>query len=207
MASPYVGEIRIFAGNFAPLGWMFCEGQLLPIEEYDTLFNLIGTTYGGDGQSRTFGLPDLRAGRLPITPWQLVARRFSNRNLADNGGVEQVTLTLQQIPIHNHSLLVSGQFCRWKLGLGQMSSRTGGRHADLPGDHPGVRAQRPGYDQRRRQPAARQFSALSLCGFHHLAFWGLPLSNLRSSFFAIFVRKPSSSLTHVRPFRRGRSAS
>ena len=64
MAQPYVGEIRMFAGNFAPAGWMFCEGQLLPISENETLFNLIGTTYGGDGQS-TFALPDLR-GRLPI---------------------------------------------------------------------------------------------------------------------------------------------
>ena len=64
MAQPYVGEIRMFAGNFAPAGWMFCEGQLLPISEYETLFNLIGTTYGGDGQS-TFALPDLR-GRVPI---------------------------------------------------------------------------------------------------------------------------------------------
>ncbi len=64
MAQPYVGEIRMFAGNFAPAGWMFCEGQLLPISENETLFNLIGTTYGGDGQS-TFALPDLR-GRLPM---------------------------------------------------------------------------------------------------------------------------------------------
>jgi microcystin-dependent protein len=64
MGQPYVGEIRIFAGNFAPAGWMFCEGQLLPIAENETLFNLIGTTYGGDGQS-TFALPDLR-GRLPL---------------------------------------------------------------------------------------------------------------------------------------------
>ena len=64
MAQPYVGEIRMFAGNFAPAGWMFCEGQLLPISENETLFQLIGTTYGGDGES-TFALPDLR-GRIPI---------------------------------------------------------------------------------------------------------------------------------------------
>ena len=64
MAQPYVGELRIFAGNFAPAGWMFCQGQLLPISEYDTLYNLIGTTYGGDGQS-TFGLPNL-ASRVPV---------------------------------------------------------------------------------------------------------------------------------------------
>ena len=64
MSQPYVGEIRMFAGNFAPAGWMFCEGQLLPISEYETLFNLIGTTYGGDGTS-TFALPNLQ-GRLPL---------------------------------------------------------------------------------------------------------------------------------------------
>ena len=63
MAQPYVGEVRMFAGNFQPAGWMFCEGQLLPISENETLFNLIGTTYGGDGQA-TFGLPDLRGRAL-----------------------------------------------------------------------------------------------------------------------------------------------
>ena len=98
MAQPYVGEIRMFAGNFAPAGWMFCEGQLLPISENDTLFNLIGTTYGGDGQS-TFGLPDLR-GRVPI--------HFGNGFiLAETGGAEQVTLTVQQIPAHSHAFLAS----------------------------------------------------------------------------------------------------
>ena len=98
MAQPYVGEIRMFAGNFAPAGWMFCEGQLLPISENETLFNLIGTTYGGDGQS-TFGLPDLR-GRLPI--------HFGNGfTLAETGGVEEVTLTVQQIPAHTHPMLGS----------------------------------------------------------------------------------------------------
>jgi len=98
MAQPYVGEIRMFAGNFAPAGWMFCEGQLLPISEFETLFNLIGTTYGGDGQS-TFALPDLR-GRLPI--------HFGNGfTLAETGGVEEVTLTVSQIPAHSHPLLAS----------------------------------------------------------------------------------------------------
>src|SRR2546427_3527428 len=93
MAQPYIGEIRMFGGNFAPAGWMFCDGQLLPISENDTLFTLIGTTYGGDGQS-TFALPDLR-GRLPV--------HFGNgRILAENGGVETVTLTTQQIPAHTH---------------------------------------------------------------------------------------------------------
>lgn len=98
MAQPYVGEIRMFAGNFAPAGWMFCEGQLLPISENETLFQLIGTTYGGDGQS-TFALPDLR-GRLPI-------HQGNGLILAETGGAEEITLTASQIPTHSHPLLAS----------------------------------------------------------------------------------------------------
>jgi microcystin-dependent protein len=98
MAQPYVGEIRMFAGNFAPAGWMFCEGQLLPISENETLFQLIGTTYGGDGES-TFALPDLR-GRVPI-------HQGNGFILAETGGAEEVTLTTQQIPAHSHALLAS----------------------------------------------------------------------------------------------------
>jgi microcystin-dependent protein len=98
MAQPYVGEIRMFAGNFAPAGWMFCEGQLLPISEYETLFNLIGTTYGGDGQS-TFALPDLR-GRLPM-------HMGNGFILAETGGAEEITLTVQQIPAHSHAMLAT----------------------------------------------------------------------------------------------------
>ena len=98
MGQPYVGEIRMFAGNFAPAGWMFCEGQILPISDYETLFNLIGTTYGGDGQS-TFALPDLR-GRIPL--------HFGNgTTLAESGGVETVTLNINQIPSHTHAVLAS----------------------------------------------------------------------------------------------------
>ena len=102
MAQPYVGEIRIFAGNFAPAGWMFCDGQLLPISEFETLFNLIGTTYGGDGQS-TFALPDLR-GRLPL---HFGTGAGSTFQLAESAGVESVTLTTNQIPIHTHAMLCS----------------------------------------------------------------------------------------------------
>ena len=98
MAQPYVGEIRMFAGNFAPAGWMFCEGQLLPISENETLFQLIGTTYGGDGQS-TFALPDLR-GRLPI-------HQGNGFILAETGGAEEITLTSAQIPAHTHPLLAT----------------------------------------------------------------------------------------------------
>jgi microcystin-dependent protein len=98
MAQPYVGEIRMFAGNFAPAGWMFCEGQLLPISEYETLFVLIGTTYGGDGEL-TFALPDLR-GRIPT-------HQGNGFTLAETGGAEEITLTVNQIPAHSHAVLVS----------------------------------------------------------------------------------------------------
>jgi microcystin-dependent protein len=98
MAQPFVGEIRMFAGSFAPAGWMFCEGQLLPISENEVLFQLIGTTYGGDGES-TFALPDLR-GRVPIH----LGNGFI---LAETGGVESVTLTVNQIPLHGHPLLAT----------------------------------------------------------------------------------------------------
>ena len=98
MAQPYVGEIRMFAGNFAPAGWMFCEGQLLPISENETLFQLIGTTYGGDGQS-TFALPDLR-GRIPL-------HQGNGFILAETGGAEEITLTVQQIPAHTHAFLAT----------------------------------------------------------------------------------------------------
>jgi microcystin-dependent protein len=100
MAQPYVGEIRMFGGNFAPAGWMLCEGQLLPISSFDTLFALIGTTYGGDGQS-TFGLPNL-AGRLPMHQGTNQGTSFIVGELA---GDERVTLTTQQIPNHSHNLL------------------------------------------------------------------------------------------------------
>ena len=98
MGQPYVGEIRMFAGNFAPAGWMFCAGQLLPISENETLFQLIGTTYGGDGQS-TFALPDLQS-RIPIHQGNAFV-------LAETGGVEDVTLTVSQTPAHSHTLVAS----------------------------------------------------------------------------------------------------
>jgi microcystin-dependent protein len=88
----------MFAGNFAPAGWMFCEGQLLPISENETLFQLIGTTYGGDGQS-TFALPDLR-GRIPL-------HQGTGLTVAQTGGAEEITLTVQQVPIHSHSLMAT----------------------------------------------------------------------------------------------------
>jgi len=104
MGSPYVGEIRMFAGNFQPAGWAFCDGRLLPISENDVLFNLIGTTYGGDGQE-TFGLPDLQ-GRMPIHAGQGPGIS-QNYQLGEMSGVESVTLSLNQIPNHTHALIAS----------------------------------------------------------------------------------------------------
>lgn len=98
MSVPFIGEVRIFAGNFAPAGWAFCDGSLLPISENDALFNLIGTTYGGDGQT-TFALPDLR-GRVPMH--QGVGPGLSNRVIGQTLGRETVTLLTPQIPQHTH---------------------------------------------------------------------------------------------------------
>src|SRR5690242_14838796 len=103
MAQPYVGEIRMFAGNFAPNGWMFCEGQTLSISENDVLFQLIGTTYGGDGQE-TFNLPNL-ASRVPIHMG--TGPDGTTYQIGEMAGTEQETLTTQQIPSHNHPFTVS----------------------------------------------------------------------------------------------------
>jgi microcystin-dependent protein len=96
MSTPYVGEIRLFGGNYAPLGWAFCNGALLSIPSNDVLFALIGTTYGGDGTT-TFALPDLR-GRLPVH------QNASTYVMGQTAGVENVTLTTAQIPAHSHAL-------------------------------------------------------------------------------------------------------
>ncbi len=124
MAQPYVGEIRMFAGNFAPAGWMFCEGQLLPISENETLFQLIGTTYGGDGES-TFALPDLR-GRIPI-------HQGNGFILAETGGAEEITLTQQQIPAHTHPLLASTAVGTAASPQGSVLAASGSSNVYRPG--------------------------------------------------------------------------
>lgn len=122
MAQPYVGEIRMFAGNFAPSGWMFCDGQTLPISENEVLFQLIGTTYGGDGQE-TFNLPNLQS-RIPL--------HFGTGSdgityeIAEMAGVEQVALTTQQIPAHTHSLLGSGDLATGNASTGNVLATTNG---------------------------------------------------------------------------------
>jgi microcystin-dependent protein len=103
MPEPYVGEIRMFAGNFAPAGWMLCQGQTLPISENDILFTLIGTTYGGDGEE-TFNLPNL-ASRVPMHMG--TGPDSVTYQIGEAAGTESVTLTVQQIPIHTHAMIAT----------------------------------------------------------------------------------------------------
>jgi microcystin-dependent protein len=100
MSDPYIGEIRMFGGNFAPNGWLFCQGQLISIADYDTLFNLIGTTYGGDGESN-FAVPNLQS-RFPL-------HQGSGYPLAATGGLEAVMLIQTQLPVHSHPATASNQ--------------------------------------------------------------------------------------------------
>ena len=117
MSDSYVGEIRLWAGNFAPVGWLFCQGQTLPIAEFEALFQLIGTTYGGDGQE-TFALPDLQ-GRIPV-------HQGNGTVLGQQNGVEEVTLTVSQIPAHTHPLLAA-------QAIGNANSPAGNVLAESPG--------------------------------------------------------------------------
>ena len=103
MSEPFIGEIRMFAGSFAPRGWALCDGQLLAVSQNDALFSLLGTVYGGDGRT-TFGLPDMR-GRIPIHAGQ--GPGLSSRPLGGRGGAESVTVTVPQLPAHSHTFLVS----------------------------------------------------------------------------------------------------
>jgi len=100
MPEPYVGEIRMFGGNFAPAGWSFCDGQLMPISQNDVLFTIIGTTYGGDGQE-TFALPNLQS-RVPM-------HSGNGFVLGEAAGTESVTLTTQQIPVHTHAMIATAE--------------------------------------------------------------------------------------------------
>jgi microcystin-dependent protein len=125
MSDPYIGEIRMFGGNFAPNGWLFCDGSLLAISDYDTLFNLIGTTYGGDGQTN-FAIPNL-ASRVPV-------HTGNGYPLNQSGGAEAVSLSTQQLPTHTHvpqAANTAGSFTSpnaafWaSWGDGQYSTATG----------------------------------------------------------------------------------
>jgi len=127
MSDPYIGEIRMFGGNFAPAGWAFCQGQLMPISENDALFTLLGTTYGGDGQE-TFGIPDLQ-GRAPLHQGQ--GNGTSNYIIGQKGGVESVTVTTNQLPVHNHAAPTTT--------TGQQASPTGAILAKATSTQAGLR--------------------------------------------------------------------
>src|SRR5215210_2969743 len=122
MSDPYIGEIRMFGGSFAPAGWAFCSGQLIPISENDTLFTLLGTTYGGDGQS-TFALPNLQS-RVPMHQGTNAGQTFT---LGEMGGVESVTLTTQQMPVHTHALLASDTISNTQTPSGNVAARGSGQ--------------------------------------------------------------------------------
>ncbi|HYD23790.1 MAG TPA: tail fiber protein [Croceibacterium sp.] len=114
MTTPYIGEIRMFAGSFAPAGWAFCDGQAIPISENDALFQVIGTTYGGDGEE-TFNLPNLQS---------RVAMHSGNGHIVgEAGGAESVTLSTQQIPIHSHAPVASSDPASVKGATGGVLGR------------------------------------------------------------------------------------
>lgn len=143
MAQPYVGEIRMFAGNFQPAGWMFCEGQLLPISDNETLFQLIGTTYGGDGE-QTFALPDLR-GRTPL--------HFGGGFvLAETGGVETVTLAVSQMPSHTHPLLAASTPATATNPVGNLGAQPSSKRFYGPMSVPGAMAPNSGTSAGGSQP-------------------------------------------------------
>lgn len=134
MGQPYIGEIRLFAGNFEPNGWMFCDGRVMDIATYDVLFNLIGTTYGGDGVS-TYNLPDLR-GRVPI-------HQGNGYTMGEAAGTESVTVTTQQMPAHSHVPAADAQAGTSADPVGHLWANSGGavaysHDAGGPGMAPGA---------------------------------------------------------------------
>jgi microcystin-dependent protein len=121
MSSPYIGEIRMFGGNFSPAGWAFCDGQLQPISQNDTLFNLIGTTFGGDGQE-TFGLPDLQ-GRIPVHMGTNPSTGTTYQ-IGELAGVESVTITTNTLPQHNHAFVASQDAAQQNAPTGNVLAST-----------------------------------------------------------------------------------
>jgi microcystin-dependent protein len=123
MSEPFVGEIRMFAGNFAPQGWALCDGQLLAVSQNDALFSLLGTIYGGDGRT-TFGLPDLR-GRIPIHAG--TGPGLSPRTLGAKGGAEGVTITVNQLPSHTHPLTATQETASDREPVGKSPATSTGQ--------------------------------------------------------------------------------
>lgn len=121
MSEPFVGEIRMFAGNFAPRGWAFCDGQLLAISQNNALFSLLGTIYGGDGRT-TYGLPDFR-GRIPIHAG--TGAGLSARRLGAKSGTEQETIVVNTLPNHGHGpIRATGDGATQRGPGGQILART-----------------------------------------------------------------------------------
>ena len=164
MGIPYVGEIRMFAGNFAPAGWMFCSGQILPISENETLFQLIGTTYGGDGQS-TFALPNLQ-GRIPI-------HQGNGFVLAETGGVESVTLTVNQIPVHSHAFLCNDSSGGGTSPAGSVLSRNASADAYTADTSTGLVALHPGSIQPTGGSQPHENMAPFLCLSFIISLFGI----------------------------------
>jgi len=137
MSDPFIGEIRIFAGNFAPRGWALCNGQLLPISQNTALFSLLGTTYGGDGRTN-FALPNLQS-RAPLHPGQ--GPGLSDRQLGEMGGQENVTLLTTQMPSHTHGVRCSSAIGDQTTPGGNVWAAGAGRrgqafYANAPGTNP-----------------------------------------------------------------------
>ena len=169
---PYIGQITLVAFNFAPVGWAFCNGQLLPIDQNTALFQLIGTTYGGDGQT-TFALPDLRS-RIPLHQGQ--GSGTSNYTIGQIGGSEQVTLTSDQVPSHTHQ-------AQCFTGGSNSQSPVNGLWAQASIDQPykgrddGSGQHGPGRDRPgRRESAAPESDGLPGTQLHHRSGGDLPTS-------------------------------
>ncbi len=124
MSEPFLGEIRMFAGNFAPRGWAFCDGQLVAVSQNDALFSLFGTIYGGDGRT-TFALPDLR-GRIPVHAGDSAGPGLTRRNLGEKAGSEQVTVTTPQLPAHTHAFNAAGAAAEDTSPLGRVPATSSG---------------------------------------------------------------------------------
>jgi microcystin-dependent protein len=124
MSEPFIGEIRMFAGNFAPRGYAFCDGQLLAIVQNEALFSLFGTIYGGDGRV-TFGLPDLR-GRIPVHAGGSAGPGLTRRNLGQKSGAEQATVTVNQLPAHSHGFSASDAIAGDTSPVDNVTARSSG---------------------------------------------------------------------------------
>jgi microcystin-dependent protein len=132
MSDPFIAEVRIWALNFAPRGWAFCNGTLLPIAQNTALFALLGTTYGGDGRT-TVALPNLQ-GRAPMGPRQ--GPGLTTRQLGQSFGTENETLTQNQMPVHNHTVSGSGDAANQRTPVGNVPARGGGRGTNLYSSSP-----------------------------------------------------------------------